>query len=239
MSNRTWVITGATSNIAKELAHLAALAGHALILVGRDPKQLSVIAADIRLRYRVSCEALIQDFSEDIRPLKAHLERCPDEVDLVIAHSLMINNEKLNSEQIAALIKVNIESTIQLIHTYWHKPQSKHQLLFLSSVAAARGRAKNSLYGASKAAVEVYLQGLQQSASKTQHITIARLGFIDTKLTFGEPGIFYAATPKSCAKACWHALSARKRIFYFPFFWRFIMTIIRCLPFFVYKRMKV
>ena len=239
MSNRTWVILGATSNIAKELAHLAASAGNALILVGRDAPQLSVIAADIQLRFKVSCEAFIQDFSKDIRPLIAHLERCPDEVDLFIAHSVMINNETLNFDKIATLITINIESTIQLIHSYLHKPQSKHQLLFLSSVAAARGRAKNSLYGASKAAVEVYLQGLQQSASKTQHITIARLGFIDKKLTFGETGIFYAASPKACARACWKAISTRKQTFYFTFFWRFIMDIIRFMPFFVYKRMKI
>ena len=97
--------------------------------------------------------------------------------------------------------------------------QKQHTILYLSSVAACRGRAKNSLYGASKTAIEIYLQGLQQAATKQQHITIARLGFIDTKQTYGVPGIFYAAPPKECAEACWKAIKRKKRLFYFPKFW--------------------
>jgi hypothetical protein len=85
--------------------------------------------------------------------------------------------------------------------------------------------------------VEVYLQGLQQAAGSSQHITIARLGFIDTHVTYGEPGIFYASPPKACANACWQALKTKKRTIYHPSFWQWIMSVITHLPFFVYKRM--
>jgi len=178
MSKRTWVILGATSIIAKEFAHLAATLGHALLLVGRDQEQLDIIAADIRLRYHVHCDVMNTDFSNNIQQLITVLDHLKN-IDLFIAHSVMLNNEKLTNKTISELINVNITSTIQLIEAYWHKKQTQHRILFVSSVAACKGRAKNSLYGASKAAVEMYLQGLQQAASHKQHITIARLGYID------------------------------------------------------------
>ena len=236
MKTRTWVILGATSIIAKEFAHLAARSGHTLLLIGRNQAQLAIIAADITLRYAVHCDVIPADLSTNIRPLINMLGHYKN-IDLFIAHSAMINNDKLCSDTITELLNTNITNTIQLIHAYWHKKQTQHRLLFVSSVAACKGRAKNSLYGASKAAIEIYLQGLQQAASNSQHITIAKLGFIDTQNTYGEPGIFYASPPKACAKACWQALKANKRALYHPFFWRHIMGIITHLPFCIYKRM--
>ena len=235
----TWVILGASSIIAEEFAHLAAIEGHALILVGRDAPQLEIIANDISLRYRVACGIIHCDFSNDIEGLVQQLQNIPDELALFIAASVIIENDQLSALAIKTLINVNILSITQIIHGFMQKTQSSHRLLFFSSVAASRGRAKNSLYGASKAAIEVYLQGLQQSASASQHITIARLGFIDTAQTFGLPGIFYASPPKACAKACWKAVKKNKPLIYHPFFWRYIMAIIASLPFMLYKHLKV
>ncbi|RUR11774.1 SDR family NAD(P)-dependent oxidoreductase [Legionella septentrionalis] len=237
--NRTWVVLGATSIIAEKLAHCAAREGHAIILIGRNVKELTIKAADISLRYRVSCEVIATDFSKPIINLLSELYERETELDLIIAHSLMLHNYSLDDVKIADLIQVNILSTAQLIHTYFQKKQSEHHLLFLSSVAASRGRAKNSLYGGSKAAIEVYLQGLQQAATSAQTITIARLGFIDSKTTYGEPGIFYASAPERCAAACWRAIKLKKRQIYHPFFWRFIIFMIRNLPFFIYRKLRV
>ena len=237
MTIRTWVILGATSIIAEEFARLAAAKGHHLRLVGRDHEQLNIIAKDIELRYQVPCDRVIIDMTEEADKLLTILNQSDNEIDLFIAHSDFTENKDLNPISISKLIEINVLATTLLIHAYLNTQQKEHNLIYLSSVAACRGRAKNSLYGASKAAVEVYLQGLQQSASKHQHITIARLGFIDTKQTYGLPGIFYAAPPRDCAKACWKALNRKKRLFYYPGFWRAIMAIITRLPFFIYKKM--
>lgn len=233
---RTWVIFGATSIIAEEFAHCAANEGNALLLIGRDKQQLDIIAADITLRHHVHCDVLAVDLAKDIHSLIKIIEHQKN-IDLFFAHSVMLNNNQLNSTNISELLNANITNTIQLIHAYWHKKQTQHQLIFISSVAASRGRAKNSLYGASKAAIEVYLQGLQQVATNHQQITIARLGYIDTHVTYGEPGIFYASSPEACANACWHAINKKKRNIYHPSFWGVIMGIITYLPFFIYRRM--
>ena len=236
MNPSTWVILGATSIIAEQFAHEAAQAGCALLLVARNQQQLEVIAADIHLRYGVACTVFVVDFMQDTSGLINQLESL-DEINLFIAHSLIINNDQLTHQSIDELIQVNVVSPIQLIHAYLHKKQTQHRVLYVSSVAACRGRAKNSLYGASKAAIEIYLQGLQQAAPASQTITIARLGFIDTKSTYGEPGIFYASPPKACARACWRAVLKNKRLIYHPFFWRYLMGVISNLPYFLYKKM--
>ncbi|CEG56466.1 SDR family NAD(P)-dependent oxidoreductase [Legionella fallonii] len=236
MTQRTWVILGATSIIAEEFAHLAATSGHSLRLVGRDKEQLAIIAQDIQLRFQVSCDYVVTKMHDVTTQLAMILKQCDSELDLLIAHSDFTENNALTPSTITQLIETNILSTTLLIHSYLNSTQKQHNLLYLSSVAACRGRAKNSLYGASKAAIEVYLQGLQQGATINQHITIVRLGFIDTKQTYGLPGIFYAASPKDCAKACWKAINGGKRLLYYPAFWRVIMYLIARMPFFIYKK---
>lgn len=238
MKNRTWLILGATSIIAEEFAHLAAAAGYSLLLVGRNLPQLEIIATDIRIRYSIHCEIFFTDFAADLTKLLAYIKNSLEEVNLLIAYSSIYDNNSLTNEKINELVKVNVASIAALIHTYLDKTQTEHRLVFLSSVAACRGRAKNSLYGGSKAAIETYLSGLQLSASKTQYLTIARLGFIDTNQTYGKPGIFYASPPKSCATACWQASYAGKRLIYHPHFWRLIMGIFCRLPFFIYRRIR-
>jgi short-subunit dehydrogenase len=238
MTPRTWVILGATSIIAEEFAHCAAKAGNHLRLVGRDEEQLQLIARDIEYRFKVPCEVMLMDMTKSVSKLVTVLKPDAHELDLFIAQSDFAGNDHLSAQSISQLVQVNIMATVQLIHAYLQITQSQHHLLFLSSVAACRGRAKNSLYGSSKAAIEIYLQGLQQAATKEQHITIARLGFIDTRQTFGLPGIFYAAPPKECAQTCWNAINKHKNMFYYPGFWRAIMAVMTRIPFFIYKKMK-
>jgi short-subunit dehydrogenase len=239
MIKRTWVILGATSLISEQFAHIAAKNKYNLRLIGRDLEQLNIIAQDIQLRFNISCELLVCDLTQKMDVLLTLFDSIEGEFDLFIAHSDFSDNALLTAESISNLIKINILSTVLLVNHYLHLEQNQHRIIYLSSVAARRGRAKNSLYGGSKAAVEVYLEGLQQAALPSHHITIARLGFIDTKQTYGVPGVFYAPSAKECAQACWKAINANKRVFYFPKFWRIIMTIIRFLPFFIYKKMKV
>ncbi len=238
MTSRTWVIVGATSIIAEKYAQLVAQAGDNLLLVGRQEEQLALIANDIKLRYQVDSETLIMDLEAKPEKILSIFKTDQRELDLFIAHSNFTENKDLNIQSITELINTNIQATILLIYAYLNRPQNKHNLIYLSSVAACRGRAKNSLYGASKACIEIYLQGLQQAASASQKITIARLGFIDTKQTYGLPGIFYAGAPENCAKSCRNALKRSKHLFYFPFFWRGIMAVMTHLPFFIYKKMS-
>lgn len=237
MSKRTWVLLGATSIIAEHFAHIAAKNDYQLRLVGRNLEQLTIIAQDIQLRFNIPCELLVCDFTQKADILLNVFNSIGGEFDLFMAYSDFSDNNHLTSQTIHNLIQINVLATATLVNYYLSLDQKEHHIIYLSSVASCRGRSKNSLYGGTKAAIEIYLEGLQQAASPTQYITFAKLGFIDTKQTYGVPGVFYAAPPKQCAQACWDAMKKRKRVFYFPKFWRAIMMIIQNVPFFIYKRM--
>jgi short-subunit dehydrogenase len=195
MSKRTWIIIGATSVIAEQFAHLAAQVNHNLRLVGRDTDQLHIIAADISLRYKVTCEVIVISYPDAAEYLTKIFKPCAYEFDLFIAHSDFTINADLTTDSITRLIEVNILASSLFIHSYLACQQQKHNIIYLSSVAAAVGRPKNSLYGASKAVIELFLQGLQKGSDKSKKSIIVRLGFIDTRQTYGVPGVFYAADP--------------------------------------------
>ncbi len=235
MDKNTWVIIGATSVIAEGFAHIAAENGHALVLVGRNRERLNAIAMDIGIRFRVEATIFVCDFAVDSETLCAFIENL-ESINIFIASSDIVENDALNTETIKRSLTVNTISSAQIINTYWNKKQTTHQLIFLSSVAACRGRLVNSLYAGSKAMVEVYLQGLQQAAEPDKTITIARLGYIDTRQTFHKSGIFYASAPNATAKACWKASYQGKKLMYHPFFWRYIAGVLRSLPFFLFQR---
>lgn len=180
-----------------------------LVLVGRQASQLDIIAKDIRLRYPVSCEVLLVDLATQTDKLLTVLQHDTRELDVFIAHSDFTDNLHLNTETITQLIKTNILTTTLLIHSYFNRSQKEYHLLFLSSVAACRGRAKTACMGRVKQVLK-FIYRDTTSCVKNQHITIARLGFIDTKQTYGVPGVFYAASPYSCAQACLKALNHKK-----------------------------
>ncbi len=237
MKTRTWIIVGATSLIAEQFAHIAAQKGFNLRLVGRNKEQLFIIAQDILLRFGISCSIHLDDFQDNTQ-LPLIFSDCQEEIDLFIAHSAFADNIELTATSIEQLIQINVLVSSLLIHYYLNLTQQSHNLLYLSSVASCRGRAKNSLYAGTKGAIELYLEGIQQTAPRSQNICVAKLGFIDTKQTYGMSGIFYAASPKNCAQACWRALQKHKKYIYFPKFWQGIMIAIRYAPFFLFKKIK-
>ena len=102
-----------------------------------------------------------------------------------------------------------------------------------------RGRAKNYAYGASKAAVHIFVQGLRQRLQGSNvSLTTVKPGFIDTGMTWGLPGLFLVASPEACARRCYRAAQRRRGEIYVPPFWWLIMTVIRSIPEPIFNRMR-
>lgn len=239
MKDNLWVVVGATSAIARAFALMAAAEGASLLLVARDIQRLQVLQTDIGLRYKTPCDILACDLAKDSTPLLQAIKNLPGQVFLFLAQGHVQDNDQLDKNAIDKMLAVNTASVIQSIHTCLLRAQDSQKIVFLSSVAGMRGRARNSLYGGTKSAVDVYLQGLQQESVKNRHITIARLGFVDTQSTFGLKGAeALAISPERAARACLHALKRKKRIVYIPFFWRIIMGVIVRLPFRMFQSLR-
>jgi len=71
------------------------------------------------------------------------------------------------------------------------------------------------------------------------HVVTVKPGFVDTGMTWGIEGMFLVATPEKVAADILKAVRKKKNVIYTPFFWRYIMLIIRCIPEFIFKKMSI
>ena len=110
----------------------------------------------------------------------------------------------------------------------------------IGSVAGDRGRVGNYTYGAAKAGFHTYLSGLRNRLTRAGgHVVTVKPGFVDTAMTWGLPGMFLVASPEAVANDLWTAALKKKNTIYTPFFWRYIMLIIRSIPEFMFKKMSI
>jgi short-subunit dehydrogenase len=101
----------------------------------------------------------------------------------------------------------------------------------ISSPAGDRGRASNYVYGAAKAAVTNLASGLRHRlATKGVRVITILPGFVDTPMTASfSKGPLWAA-PDRVAADIERALVRGFGALYTPWFWRWIMLIIRHVP---------
>ena len=113
-------------------------------------------------------------------------------------------------------------------------------VIVMSSVSGDRGRRKNYVYGSAKAGLNVYLQGLRARLARADvSVTTVKAGFLATDMSFGIPGMVFGASPNACAAACLALGENGRDVAYFPWFWRYIMLIIRHIPERIFKRINI
>jgi short-subunit dehydrogenase len=244
---RKTLIIGATSAIAQATARLFAEAGDALFLVARNADKLSVTADDLKMRgassvYTASLDVLEYD---QHKPVIDEAVEALDGIDLVlIAHGTLPDQNACESsiKLTRQEFEINALSTISLLTCLANYFEKKRQgtIAVISSVAGERGRKSNYLYGSAKGAVTIFLQGLRNRLydSKVNVLTI-KPGFVDTPMTAGfEKGLLWT-TPDKIAVGILREVNASANVSYLPWFWRYIMVVIRIIPEVLFKRLKL
>lgn len=241
------VVIGATSGIAQAVAAKLAREGHHLILAGRRMDELEAMATDLSIRHRIEAyaapfDALAFDTHEAF--LASCQARFPQLDGVVLAYGYM--GEQKASETDMAIVKRTIDtnytscvSVLNLFAAYFEQRRSGW-ICAISSVAGDRGRQSNYTYGSSKGALALYLQGLRNRLSASGvHVLTVKPGFVDTKMTYGQEGMFLVAKPEKVADDIYKAIRKSKNVLYTPFFWRWIMLIIRLIPESIFKKLKL
>ncbi len=145
-----------------------------------------------------------------------------------------------NSEKI---ISINFSKLVPVINFFAEKMERQRfgTIIGLSSVAGDRGRQSNFIYGSSKAAFTAYLSGLRNYLfDKKVHILTVKPGFMDTKMTEGLPlNPKLTASPKQAATYIYKAFKKQKNVVYVLPIWGLIMLIIKNIPEFIFKKMKL
>jgi short-subunit dehydrogenase len=166
-------------------------------------------------------------------------------IDLaLIAHGVLGDQQAAEAdfEIAAALLHTNFISTVSLLTWLGNYFQAQHggTLAVVSSVAGDRGRKSNYVYGASKGALNIFLEGLRNRIDRdgVQVLTI-KPGFVATPMTAHVAHNALFATPDQVARGILKAIDRRRDVAYLPWFWVWIMLLVRAIPGSRFKKMNM
>jgi short-subunit dehydrogenase len=231
-------IFGATSGIAREVTREWLRRGRDAVLVGRDEAALRAEAADLKVRFDRDCPVFVWDLLDrDHHATRfAELDRLYAPGSLFLAAGLLNAEADLEADPVLTrrLLDVNLTEPLVVINLFARRFRERRGgfIAALSSVAGDRGRAANRTYGASKAGLTAYLEGLRASLHGTgvQVLTI-KAGPVRTPMTAGYKGPApLLADPAKVARRIVGAIVRGQAVTYAPGYWRWVMAIIRALP---------
>ena len=242
------LIIGATSAIACATARQWAAQASEFFLVARNMDKLQQVAADLQARgaSKVHCHTM------DATQIEAHasmLQACLaalGQIDIVlIAHGTLPDQKACEQDAGVALQEFanNGTSVIALLTVIANHMalQRCGTVAVISSVAGDRGRPSNYLYGAAKAAVSTFCEGLRARLFKVGvHLITIKPGFVDTPMTQGlKLPKALVVSPETVAALIVKHVDSKTNVLYAPRFWLLIMTIIKCVPQFIFKKLNL
>lgn len=241
------LIIGATSAIAEAVARRLAEQGERIYLLARNKEKLAAIAADLTIRGAESVNYAILDINNFYDHRQA-LDQAIDKLDgldiVLIAHGTLPDQKVCENDFGVTLRELNTNaiSTLSLLTRLadYMEQRKSGTLAVISSVAGDRGRQSNYVYGAAKGMTTIFLQGLRNrlQPSGVRVMTI-KPGFVDTPMTKDfKKGLLWA-TPEQVAGDILKGIEKQRDVLYTPFFWRYIMLIIKAIPEKIFKKMTL
>ncbi len=244
--SETWIILGATSAMARALARAVSERGDAVLLAGRDMEDLGALASDCALRGARLAEAVRFD-ARDPTGFGAVLERAAREegvLNAAVFVGSMPEQAEIDTDPaiIDGVVTDSFTGPARFLQMLAPEIEARGAgtVVGVGSVAGDRGRVGNYVYGAAKAGFHTYLSGLRNRLTRAGgHVVTVKPGFVDTAMTWGLPGMFLVAPPEKVAADILAAVKKQHNVIYTPFFWRYIMLIIRSIPEPVFKKMSI
>lgn len=251
------VLLGATKGIGRALARQLAARGDRLFLLGRERGDLERSARDLEARAGATAAGRATGTSG---PAQVGLTCCDlenpdgfaralDEADaalggfdtVVVTAGLFATQDRLESDRALTrrLLTVDFANTVVFCEEVRVRLLARGggTLCVFSSVAGERGRKPVILYGAAKAGLTHYLDGLDFKFRAAGLRTICvKPGFVKTGMTEGLKPPPFAGTAADVAATVLKAIDRGKPTLYAPGMWALVMFVIRALPRLVMRR---
>jgi decaprenylphospho-beta-D-erythro-pentofuranosid-2-ulose 2-reductase len=238
-TTKEWVLVlGATSGIARAVAHRLGRDGHSLLLAGRNLEELQRLASDLQLRYHVRAEAILfsaLDFSHHGTFFESVIGQTAGRLGgVMLCYGDMQPQAATETDFVAArqMIDVNFTSAVSILSLAANYLEERRSG-FIGIIYT---------YGATKAALSAFAQGLRNRLSRAGvHVLTIKPGFVATRMTAGllDPNSPMVASPERVANDIVRALAKRRPIVYTPWYWRYIMALICTIPERIFQRMKL
>ena len=241
------LVIGATSAIAHAVSRRYATAHASIVLIGRRAEALEANAGDLRVRGAADVRTALldaQDLPRHAEVIATAFAAFGGFDAVLVAWGVLPDQaaSERSAEIAVASFDTNARSVIALLTDLANRFESQGQgaIAVLSSPAGDRGRASNYLYGAAKAAVTVFASGLRNRLhTKGVRVLTIEPGFVDTPMTASFTKGPFWARPEEVAEDIVRALERGFGVVYTPWFWRWIMAIIRLVPERIFIRMKL
>lgn len=230
------VVFGANSEIVKEILRIYA-GKNCFYLISRDEEKLNHLKGDLVSRGAEDVSISSIDLTnEKLANVYENVINHFSKIDLlIVAHgSLPVQAEEEDDiSNIDDLTSINFTSYIKILNIFgkYFEKQRTGAIAVFTSVAGDRGRRSNYIYGSFKAGKQAFLQGFSARMSRSNvHVIDIRPGMVRTPMTAHLPQGPLFANPSSVAKSIVNAVEKKQYVIYTPFYWRYIMLIIKLIP---------
>lgn len=242
----TALVVGGSAGLGRALAGRLAAAGHDLVLVSSDERDLAAMTSDLKLRHGVRVSSVAADLGGDC----GYLEELEDRAAALggLDHLLFPagavadqDDPGLDPAGASRLLAINFLAVAAIVARFLPelKRWPRAAIVGFGTVAAARGRSRNLVYAASKRALQTYFEGLRHACAQTPvTVQFYVLGYLDTNLAFGRPTPLPRADPGRLSARILRDLRRDVGVVYYPAAWRVLCGVLRCLPWFLYSRLR-
>ncbi|MBM3303062.1 MAG: SDR family NAD(P)-dependent oxidoreductase [Deltaproteobacteria bacterium] len=241
----TYLVVGASAGLGREVARRLAARKSDLVIVSSDRRDLEVMASDLAIRHRVKVETVEADLGAADPCLQRLVEAIQrlgrlDGLIFTAGANLPDDDLTLEFEQAQRLLRINFQSivyiTAELLPLLRNSPGAS--ITAFGSVAALRGRRRNIYYSCAKRALQSFFESLRHSlvgaGIATQFYVV---GYLATNLAFGIPTPLPKADPEAFSAKILANLNKDMGVVYYPWYWKYLGTIVRMTPWSVFRRL--
>ncbi|MFH1183429.1 MAG: SDR family NAD(P)-dependent oxidoreductase [Chloroflexota bacterium] len=241
------LIIGASSGMGAALARRLAREGYVLALVARRKNLLNALCAEINKSVgSTRAISYVHDVHDcdDVPDLLRKIVSEAGGLDLVIYASgvnFPPGLQSYNFDGDRQMLEVNLIGAFAWLNPVaaMFQAAGAGHIVGISSVAGDRGRVGNPGYNASKAGFTSYLESLRNRLTRRgARVLTVKAGFVQTDMLKAAPKVMFPITAEKAADDIFRAIRRGKQQIYTPWFWTWIMLVVRHIPSFVFRRMS-
>jgi decaprenylphospho-beta-D-erythro-pentofuranosid-2-ulose 2-reductase len=204
------LLLGGTSEIGLAVLSALGLGPDAeVILAGRDPQRLEAAGKSLNRPVTVARYDALETSAHAAFAEEVNAGGVPDLV--IAATGILIPQEQAERDVrlAATMIETNFTGHVTALLAFGEamRRRGSGTIVVLSSIAAVRPRKFNSVYGATKAALDAFARGYADSLHGTGvRVLLVRPGFVAGRMTAGMKAAPLATTPEQVGAAVAAAL---------------------------------
>jgi len=193
LKGKNILVTGASSGIGEACALVLSKLGANLIITGRNKERLEQVYSNLEPQ---GTHVVSQFDMQNVEQIPSWIQGVLDERDITLDGFIYSTGivklspiRTLTVSQINELMNVNLHAGIMLLKTCTNKKNSNDgsSFVFISSANASLGAPGNSIYSASKAAIDAMVRSSAVELSPRVRVNSIAPGLVETPLLNGTP----------------------------------------------------